>query len=60
MLRTIVVTASGVVCLAPGAANLHELGRSVKKLPASTECCAVEIAPHAGSSHIFDVFTIIQ
>jgi hypothetical protein len=33
-----------------------ELGRYLKKLLASMTCCAVEIAPHAGSSHIFDVF----
>jgi hypothetical protein len=37
-----------------------ELGRYLKKLLASMKCCAVEIAPHAGSSHNFDVFTINQ
>jgi hypothetical protein len=33
-----------------------ELGRYLKRLLASEQCRAVEIAPHAGSTHIFDVF----
>ena len=33
-----------------------ELGRYLKQVPASVECCAVEIAPHEGSTHVFDVF----
>jgi hypothetical protein len=37
-----------------------ELGRYLKKLLASMRCCAVELAPHVGSSHIFDVFVIHQ
>ncbi|MBV8715924.1 MAG: hypothetical protein JO020_03145 [Chloroflexi bacterium] len=35
-----------------------ELGRYLKQLPGSRGCCAVEIAPHASSSHIFDVFIV--
>ncbi|MBV8720134.1 MAG: hypothetical protein JO020_07155 [Chloroflexi bacterium] len=33
-----------------------ELGRYLKRLLASRQCSAVEIAPHAGSSHVFDAF----
>ena len=33
-----------------------ELGRYLKRLLASRQCSAVEIAPHAGSTHVFDVF----
>jgi hypothetical protein len=35
-----------------------ELGRYLKKLLATMQCSAVEIAPQHGSTHIFDVFEI--
>ena len=37
-----------------------ELGRFLKKLLATMQCCAVEIAPHRGSNHVFDVFEVSE
>jgi hypothetical protein len=35
-----------------------ELGRYLKRLLRSVQCSAVEIAPHGGSTHVFDVFVV--
>lgn len=37
-----------------------ELGRYLKRLLASRQSRAVEITPHAGSTHIFDVFGVSE